>query len=194
MEPQQIFVRDALEVGEAARDLAAHIARPHRFRSGPVEPDPAARRPGCNNRGSSSLAAGRRPMVRDHNGDRWQSDARGPAESCNRPPLRASPSSSDDRLRPARGSLLQVMRVHSSAISRRQSRFQARRPNAYQFAWSKWLPVQLRSLPTFDTPAIACDGRATGRPQRGEQVSASSASDHIGARKTMPCSGRDIRG
>ena len=29
------------------------------------------------------------------------------------------------------------------------------RPNTYQLAWLKWEPVQLVSLPTLDTPAIA---------------------------------------
>src|SRR5437763_12813476 len=87
----------------------------------------------------------------------------------------------------ARGSLPQVMRVHSSAICRGDSvGSHASRPNAYQFAWSKLVAVQSRLLPTFDTPATDATVALTGVPQRDEQVSESSASVHIGARKTAP--------
>src|SRR5205085_10285776 len=79
------------------------------------------------------------------------------------------------------------MRVHSSAICRGDSAgFHAKRPNAYQLAWSKLVAVQSRLLPTFETPASAAIVDLTGVPQRGEQVSESSASVHIGARKTTP--------
>src|SRR5438045_3431901 len=79
------------------------------------------------------------------------------------------------------------MRVHSPAICCGESDgFQAKRPNAYQLAWSKLVAVQSRLLPTFETPASAAMVDLTGVPQRGEQVSESSASAHIGARKTRP--------
>src|SRR5438552_13497936 len=87
----------------------------------------------------------------------------------------------------ARASLLQVIRVHSSAICRGESAgFHASRPNAYQLAWSKLVAVQARLLPTFDTPAIDATPLLTGLPQRGAHVSDSSTSVHIGARKTAP--------
>src|SRR5690348_8238444 len=90
------------------------------------------------------------------------------------------PIISDTIGRIARRSFVQVSRVHSSAISSGERRgFQASRPRAYQLAWSKLVPVQLRSLPTLDTPASAEIVLETGVPQRGEQVSASSTSDHI---------------
>src|SRR3569833_1446135 len=85
--------------------------------------------------------------------------------------------------RTAGGLLLHVIRVHSSAIFCGLSRgFQASRPSAYQFAWSKLVPLQLRSVPTFDTPANAEIVVDTGVPQRAEQVSAIRASVHIGPR------------
>jgi hypothetical protein len=48
-----------------------------------------------------------------------------------------------------------VIRIHSSAISSEPRVWsQARRPKAYQLAHAKTEPHQLRSLPTFETPAM----------------------------------------
>ena len=47
------------------------------------------------------------------------------------------------------------MRTHSSAMRCADSSgSQARRPKAYQLAWSKCEPVQLRSAPMLETPAM----------------------------------------
>src|SRR5438067_8655660 len=55
----------------------------------------------------------------------------------------------------AAGSFVNVCRTQSRAMSvELASGSHARRPYAYQFAWLNCEPVQSRSLPMFDTPAI----------------------------------------
>ena len=87
------------------------------------------------------------------------------------------------------GSPPQVIRAQSRAIaSAFASGSQAKRPKAYQLAWSNCDPDQLRSLPILATPAMpvaapASTGvsitLATVVPLAGRKVSASSTSSHI---------------
>ena len=155
MEPEQELLRHLAPVGENGGDLRADIARRRccpwvRARS---------RRRWRRRDGSKSDSSRRdsdcRPTAPDHSDGRCPRGDAGRAASCSPPPPRANPSSSRPRASTNAGSLVKVMRTHSSAMAcADRSGSQARRPKAYQLAWSKCDPVQLRSAPMFDTPAM----------------------------------------
>src|SRR5258705_3586708 len=96
------------------------------------------------------------------------------------------------------GSLERVIRTHSSAMLRDDSvGSHASRPNAYQFAWLKIEPVQLRSLPMLATPAMPvrvypCNEpsttRATEDPLPFRYVYARHTSSNSGPRYTRSAS------
>ena len=158
-------------VGEAARAPAARIAPtallPVAVRSKPMPVGVGAvvvdRRP-------VGARAARRPTGPGRSGGRAPSGGAGRAASCSPPPPRATPASSSTPARRTRRRCVNVMRSHSSAMSRGDERMDPR-PAARTRTSSpdrRREPHQLRSVPMLATPAmpVACVAVQRSRRRR----------------------------